>query len=325
MNKAAYDVLQSINPGKRNWIISRSGWAGLQHYSWNWTGDVASTWEALRQTLITLMGLSLSGHFFSGSDIGGFSGNPSAELYLRWFQLSTFIPFFRTHSAVGTEAREPWSFGEPYTSIIRQYLNLRYQLIPYIYTLAWQCHHEGLPIIRPLFWNFPERHELWDIDDQFTLGDDILIAPVLQPECKARQVILPPGDWYYFWDDVRYSGPTTVKVDVSVDRIPIWVRAGSILPRETNKDLLELHIYPTTEYEAYGKVYLDAGDGYDLWRVDEYRCSLSGDTLTINRQTSGDYPNSYREICFVLNGQPVPLCWHGDEKVTLRYASGSTL
>lgn len=325
MNKAAFEGLQAINPGKRNWLISRSGWAGLQHYAWNWTGDVASTWEALRQTLITLIGLSLSGHFFSGSDIGGFSGNPSAELYLRWFQLSTFIPFYRTHSAIGTEAREPWSYGEPYTSFIRKFLNLRYQLIPYFYTLAWQSHHEGLPIIRPLFWNFPERSELWDIGDQFTLGDDLLIAPVLEPGCNSRRVVLPPGDWYDLWDDVRYLGPATLQIDIATDRIPIWVRAGSIIPREINKDLLELHIYPTTGYDACGKIFSDAGDGYERWRVDEYRCSLSGDTLTINRLTSGDYPHPYQEVCCVLHGQPVPLRWDGDEQMPLRYASGSVL
>ena len=325
MNKATYEMLQSLNPDKRNWLISRSGWAGLQRYAWNWTGDVASTWEALHQTLITLMGLSLSGHFFSGSDIGGFSGNPSAELYLRWFQLSTFIPFFRTHSAIGTDPREPWSFGEPYTSIIRQYLELRYELIPYFYTLAWQSHQEGLPIIRPLFWNFPDQSELWDIDDQFSLGDDLLIAPVLHPESKVRQVTLPPGDWYYLWDDVFHTGPTNLAADVALDRIPVWVRAGSILPREISIDKLELHVYPTHDFEAYGKIYSDTGDGYGSWRLDEYQCSPTGDVLKINCQTSGDYKTTYQEICIVLHGKPVPLYWNGDGKVTLSYASGSIL
>ena len=125
-------------PDKRPWIFSRSGWAGFQRYAWNWTGDVETSWEALQQTIPTILGLGLSGHAFSGVDIGGFSGSPGAELYLRWFQLATFLPFFRTHSAVGTKPREPWVFGEPYNTIIRNFLELRYKLIPYLYTLAWK-------------------------------------------------------------------------------------------------------------------------------------------------------------------------------------------
>jgi alpha-glucosidase len=320
MNKAAYEALRLLNPDQRTWLISRSGWAGLQYYAWNWTGDVASTWEALRQTLITLMGLSLSGHFFSGSDIGGFSGNPSAELYLRWFQLSTFVPFFRTHSAVGTNRREPWIFGEPYTSIIRQFLILRYQLIPYLYTLAWRSHEEGTPVIRPLFWNHPELSSSWDIDDQFYLGDDMLIAPVLQSACDSRKVVLPPGDWYLLWDDTYYQGPATITIPVSLERIPIFIRAGCIFPRENNLQL-DLHIYPTKEYHAAGMLYSDSGDGFGNWRLDKFECHWDDGGLNLSRQVTGDYPYPYQDLNVIFHGSPVKRAQINGEEIKLRYAS----
>jgi alpha-glucosidase len=318
MNKAAYEALTTINPDKRAWLISRSGWAGLQHYAWNWTGDVASTWDALRQTLITLMGLSLSGHFFSGSDIGGFSGNPSAELYLRWFQLSTFFPFCRTHSAIGTNRREPWIYGEPYTTIIRQFLLLRYQLIPYFYTLAWKSHKRGIPMIRPLFWNHPDRDSSWNIDDQFYLGEDILIAPILQPDCDTRSIVLPPGVWYFMGDDTCVIGPTTVKVPVTLEHIPIMIRGGSIIPREVNGDL-GLHVYPK-DFHASGILYTDAGDGYGNWRVDEFNCAIENGDLNISRQVKGDYPFPYQNMFMVVHGHRVKRAWMNDKEIELRYA-----
>ena len=148
---------------------------------------------------------------------------------------------------------------------------------------------------------------------------------MLHPESKVRQVTLPPGDWYYLWDDVPRTGPTTLAANVTLDRIPVWVRAGSILPREISIDKLELHVYPTRDFEAYGKIYSDTGDGYGSWRLDEYQCSLTGDVLKINCQTSGDYKTTYQEICIVLHGKPLPLYWNGDGKVALSYASGSIL
>jgi alpha-glucosidase len=132
MNRAGYEALQKHRPERRPWILSRAGWVSQQRYAWCWTGDVQTSWECLRGTVATVLGVGLSGQPYSGPDIGGFTGDPSAELYLRWFQLSAFLPFFRTHSALGTLRREPWVYGEPYTSIIRRFLHLRYQLLIYI-------------------------------------------------------------------------------------------------------------------------------------------------------------------------------------------------
>ncbi|HEY9806863.1 MAG TPA: TIM-barrel domain-containing protein [Candidatus Obscuribacterales bacterium] len=151
--EAAYESLCQYRPEKRPFIVSRAGWAGLQRYAWTWTGDVEYTWAALRQTISTVVGLGLSVIPYSGPDIGGFQGNPSAELYLRLFQMASFFTFYRTHSANNVENRGPWTYGEPYLSIILQFLKLRYKMMPYFYTLAWEANQKGYPPVRPVFWS----------------------------------------------------------------------------------------------------------------------------------------------------------------------------
>ena len=175
MNRAGYEALRKYQPDRRPWILSRAGWISQQRYAWGWTGDVQTSWECLRTTVVTVLGAGLSGQPYMGPDIGGFMGDPSAELYLRWLQLSAFLPFFRTHSALGTARREPWVFGEPFTGIVRQFLRLRYRMLPYLYTLAWQSSQKGFPLVRPLFWAEPENRELWEAGDSFLLGDQLLV------------------------------------------------------------------------------------------------------------------------------------------------------
>lgn len=301
MNRSGYEALLKYIPECRPWIFSRSGWAGLQRYAWNWTGDTETSWQSLRQTVATILGLSLSGHAFSGPDIGGFSGNPSAELYRRWFQLATFLPFFRTHSAIGTERREPWVYGEPTTSIIRKFLKIRYRLLPYLYTLAWDAHREGTPPVRPLFWADPKEPSLWDIDDAYLLGEALLIAPILEEGIQTRSVILPPGNWYSYWDDYLHIGSTRLGVDASDDTIPIFVKGGSIIPME-DKQYLQLHIYPQLSGDSYSHIYFDEGDGYGQWRIDKFKLARNQNDLIISWDTEGSFPFPYKRILTQLHG-----------------------
>ncbi len=181
MNRAGYEALKRTYPEMRPWILTRSGWAGIARYAWHWTGDIESSWECLKQTIPTLLGLGISGVPFSGSDIGGFLGDPEAEIFLRWFQLGAFTPFFRSHSALTASRREPWTFDPATLDSIRAALELRKNLLPYLYTLAWRTHKRGIPMMRPLFWENPEDENLCDVDDCFLLGSELLIAPVLEP------------------------------------------------------------------------------------------------------------------------------------------------
>lgn len=300
MNQSGYEGLRKYSPTKRPWIFSRSGWAGLQKYAWNWTGDIASSWESLKQTIPTLLGLGISGHAFSGADIGGYSGNPDAELYLRWFQMSTFFPLFRTHSAIGSKPREPWVYGEKTSSIIRNYLKLRYRLIPYLYTLFMDTVNAGMPPLRPLFWNDPSNSRLWDIDDEFLLGEELLIAPVIYPGAYTRKVTLPAGQWYSFWDDEQFIGDTDIEVKVNVDNIPVFIKAGTVLPLE-EEQVLYLHIYPTQNKNTTNHLYSDIGDGYGPWRLDIFTTNYKINELELTWEKEGEYLFPYEKVMIVLH------------------------
>ena len=225
MNRAAYEGLRAREPERRPFIVSRSGWAGGQRYAWTWTGDMRTGWDNLRQSLASVLGLGLSGFPFAGPDIGGFSGEPpSAELFIRWFQLASFLPFFRTHSAWYLPRREPWEFGPEAEAILRKALELRYRLLPYWYTLAWEAGRTGAPPVRPLCWSDPGSAELRAADDAFLLGDALLVAPVFEPgaspapgHAAARRVAGAGGRR-------PARGPGRVELAAPLDRIP---RAGA--------------------------------------------------------------------------------------------------
>jgi alpha-glucosidase len=301
MNRAGYEALERFRPERRPWIITRSGWAGMQRYAWNWTGDTETSWGALKMTIPTVLGLGLCGVPFNGPDIGGFSGDPSPELYLRWFQLAAFLPYFRTHCSIGTQPREPWIYGEPYTSILRDFLKLRCRLTPYIYTLAWQASQTGHPLIRPLFWSHAEEPALWDVDDAFLLGDFILAAPIVEAGALQREVLLPSGGWFDFWDDQLYQGGAFVTLEAPFERMPLLVRQGSILPMEEAGRLL-LHIYPDYQGQAQGFLYSDDGDGYGPYRLDRLAFRSSAQGYEIRRQEEGQYLFPYSRVTLIIHG-----------------------
>ncbi len=305
MNRAGYESMSHFRPEQRPWLLSRSGWVSNSRYAWNWTADINTSWECLRLTIPLVLGTGLSGQPYTGPDIGGFSGNPSAELFLRWFQMAAYLPFFRTHSAHGTAQREPWVFGEPFTSIIRDTLRWRYRLMPYFYSLAWETSRTGYPIVRPLFWDQPRSADLWQIDDAFMLGPALLIAPILEEGAKRRSVHLPHGQWFGLWDDKSYSGD--VEIECGLENIPVFVRQGSLLPMDEDNQLV-LHIYPpapglTTEHRLYS----DAGDGSPIpgendYRLDQFQITTKPNELVIYWENEGAYPLPYTQVELVIHG-----------------------
>ncbi|MBW4688818.1 MAG: glycoside hydrolase family 31 protein [Komarekiella atlantica HA4396-MV6] len=306
--EAAYEALSEYQPQRRPFIVSRSGWAGLQRYAWTWTGDIETSWEGLRQTIPTVLNLGLSGIPYSGSDIGGFKGNPSAELYLRWFQISCFMAFCRTHSADNTKPRTPWSFGEPTLSIIREFLRLRYRLMPYFYSLACVASQTGHPLVRPLFWADIDNSQLWSIDDAFLLGDALLVCAIAQEGATSRAIALPKGNWYNFWDDVLLEGGESVNLKAPLEQIPLLVKAGSILPMEEDNQLI-LHIYPSAFLTSESQVYSDAGDGYGESRLDHFYLTQNQDCLELTWKQQGDYAFSYTGVQLHLHGFEAQQVW----------------
>jgi alpha-glucosidase len=235
-------------------------------------------------------------------------------LYLRWFQLAAFLPFFRTYEIWVSQHREPWEFGEPYLSILRDFLRLRYALLPYWYTLAWKAHHTGHPLVRPLFWCDPADKNLWEVDDEFLVGDNLLVAPVTQDNSRSRQVILPQGRWYSFWNDAGFDGPARVAIETPLERIGLFVRAGTVLPMEENGNLI-LHLYPG---EGDSQLYSDAGDGYGDWRVDKFQLTQDMNHLKLNWQSDGDYPFPHPRVQLVLHAWQAKRAWRDGEEIAVK-------
>jgi alpha-glucosidase len=301
MNAAAHNAIRNFQPDKRPWLLSRSGWAGLQRYAWKWTADVQSTWEALKMTIATVSGFGVSGIPYSGSDIGGFSGDPEPELYIRWFQMSALMALFRNHTAISTTRGEPWQYGDEAVEICREMLALRKRLIPYLYTLSWDAAMTGAPFVRPMVWAEPDDPRFWQVDDSYLLGNSILVAPVLEPGAVSRSVLLPEGGWYHYWDEKAYQGGREVEVSAPLDQIPFFIKAGSVVPMAED-DGLVLHLYPPIdEGESSSHLYLDDGDGFGPSRTDHFLFHRRANRLFLQWRMDGIYP-APDQVRIVLHG-----------------------
>lgn len=256
--RATYDGVLALRPNERPFVLTRATYAGGQRYAATWTGDNSSTWNHMRQTTPQLLNLGLSGFAMAGADVGGFAGSPTPDLLTKWLELAAFQPIDRDHAVKGSRDREPWVDGPEQESIRRKYIQERYRLMPYLYTVAEEASRDGMPIIRPLFVEFPhaadDGHPM-DLDAQgeFFFGADLLVAPNPSPEEQsAYQVHLPPGVWYDYWSGQRLDLRASVEshdlekhndakndeaqiqkfliITPKLDTLPIYVRGGSIIP-----------------------------------------------------------------------------------------------
>ncbi|MEE9607332.1 MAG: TIM-barrel domain-containing protein [Myxococcota bacterium] len=228
--RATRAFLESQDPERRPFVVSRSGHAGIQRYAAIWTGDNHSRWSHLRQSLPMLLNLSLSGVAFCGADIGGFAFSCTPELYARWIQIGALYPFARTHSMWLKRRQEPWRFGRRVEAIAREALELRMRLLPYLYGLFRESEQSGAPVWRPLFFEFPDDPEAATVQDQVMVGPALLAAPVLERGARERELYLPPGVWLSWHDDTRFVGPRRVRVPAPLERMPLFARAGALVP-----------------------------------------------------------------------------------------------
>jgi alpha-glucosidase len=222
----------------RPFVITRAGYAGIQRHAVVWTGDNTSCWEHLNDSLQMLLNLGLSGVPFVGSDVGGFLDNTTPELWIRWLQMAVFTPFLRNHSNIDTVAQEPWAFGPRIEEIARDSLHLRYQLIPYLYGLFQEASRTGAPMMRPLLWHYPNDPVAAACSDQFLVGENLMVAPILRQGAVARSVYLPRGEWFDFWSGELFQGGVHVVLPAPLERIPILVRSGTILPMKTVRQFI---------------------------------------------------------------------------------------
>jgi alpha-glucosidase len=312
MAKASAEGLERLRSQQRSFVLTRSGFAGVQRYSAVWMGDNQSWWEHLEVSLPMLCNMGLSGVAFVGCDIGGFAGNATAELFARWMQMGMLYPLMRAHSALKTEQHEPWVFGEQTERICREYIELRYRLLPYFYTLFWEAATTGAPILRPLLYHYSHDHQTYQISDQALLGASLLAAPVCRPGVAYRAVYLPEGTWYDWWTGDRYDGPTHILAAAPLERMPLYVKAGAIIPMQPVMqfvdqrpiDELRLRIWSGT-----GELTLYEDDGHSFaYRqgassLTRYRVHTSDNQTTVQIQArEGNWTPPDRTVIVELVG-----------------------
>jgi len=315
MARATYQGLKKFSYPKRPFVITRAAYSGAQRYTSTWTGDNVATWEHLSIANIQAQRLCMSGFSFVGSDIGGFAEQPNGELYARWIQLGIFHPFCRTHSSGDHGDQEPWTFGTNITDIVRKFIEIRYQLLPYLYTAFWRYANEGVPILKSLVLydqNDPHTHYR---NDEFVFGEKILVCPVTEANAKGRRMFFPEGYWYNYWNSEYIEGGQELWVDADLDSMPIFVKEGAIIPKypiqqyvgEKQIDELTLDVYYKKGKEK-SELYDDAGDGFDYkkGRFSLRTFSLVGkpDELIIQQHKSGKFMTSYKTFKMKLHGLP---------------------
>ncbi len=261
MNRASYEAQTESRPDKRPYLLSRSGCPGIQRYAQTWSGDNFTSWNTLRYNIPMGLGLSLSGAPNTGHDVGGFAGpRPDPELFVRWVQNMIFQPRFCIHSwnTDGT-ANEPWMYPDM-LPLVREAIQFRYRLIPYLYSLLVEAARTGHPIIRPMVYEFPHDIRCHTESFDFMLGPNLLVASVLEAGMRTRSVYLPAGTgWYDFYSGQHYEGKQTVEVDTPLERIPLFVPDGGIIPMANDM----IYIYPHPE-TGYGEFTLFEDDGISL-------------------------------------------------------------
>jgi alpha-glucosidase len=316
--RATFEGLQKLRPGQRPFVMTRASYAGGQRYAVTWTGDNSSTWDHLKLSVAQLVNLGLSGFSYSGADVGGFTGGPSPELMTRWFEIGAFTPVFRDHSMKEAPRAEPWVDGPEHLAIRRRYVDERYRLMPYLYALAEQNARTGDPIMRPVFYDYPSALKAsCDQTMSFTLGRSLLVAASPRPDSPdGYNICLPQGGWYDYWTGL----PTTsnsLRETPKLDSLPVFVRAGTILPRqplvqstsETPNGPLELHVYPGED--CRGELYWDDGmrvDGPNLRQTIRCGVTPAGVTLDFDARQGG-YKPWWKQMRVTVHG------WDGNGAV----------
>ena len=314
MSRATEEGVLKLRPDRRPFVLSRDTYSGGQRYAAVWTGDNSATWEHLRISVRELMTMGLSGLTFAGADIGGFSGSPSPELYTRWLEAGVFYPYCRTHTNKGTANQDPWSYGDRQTDINRQSIDLRYQLLPYLYDVFYEASQTGLPVMRALLLDYPNDPEAIQQNGEFLFGNDLLVAPVMEQYQIKQQVYLPRGQWINYWTNRVYSGPENVAVSAPLSRIPIFVRGGAIIPTQQVVQYtgqapinpLTFKVYP--DGESSREYYEDDGTSFNYRQGDFLRERVSVNaqphllTLSISAR-QGSYAPPPRSIEFEVHGQ----------------------
>jgi len=311
--RGTYEGLLKLQPDLRPFVLTRAAYAGTQRYASTWTGDNTASWNHMRLSVPQLLNLSLSGFAFVGDDIGGFNGSPTPELLTRWMELGVFNPIYRNHANKGTRDREPWVDGPEHEKIRKSYIETRYKLLPYIYTGLEEASRTGVPLMRPLFLEFPKETSLETDGEEFMFGRSLLVAPKEWPFVDPYEVKLPAGDWFDYWTGEKHSGPAEFKVDPGLDVLPVYVRGGSILPEQPVIEYvgqqpsgpLTLRVYPGPE--CSGDLYADDGDTFAYkkgqFMREHFTCEASSSGVKVHiAAPDGAYQPWFKQMRLAVYG-----------------------
>lgn len=315
MARATYEGVKKFVYPKRPFVITRSAYSGTQRYTSTWTGDNVATWEHLWIANVQVQRMCMSGISFVGSDIGGFAEQPNGELFARWIQLGVFHPFCRVHSSGDHGDQEPWSFDDEVTDIVRKFIELRYQLLPYLYTMYYKYSKEGTPMIQALVHYDQEDTQTHFRTDEFIFGEQILVCPVQEPNAKGRRMYIPRGRWYNFWSGEALQGGMEKWVVADIDKIPLFIKEGAIIPKypiqqyvgELDITELILDVYFKIGIEN-STVYEDGQDGYDYkkgqYSLRNFKLRGKENELIIQQFKDGTFTTSYSKLKLRLHGLP---------------------
>lgn len=309
MTRASYEGARELM-GKRPFILTRAGYAGLQRYTAIWTGDNRSEDDHMLAGVRLLNSLGLSGVAFTGMDIGGFSGNPSIGLYARWMQLGAFIPYYRNHAQVNTKAAEPWAFGEELLEVSRNYINLRYRFLPYLYSTFYEAVSTGMPVMRSLALQDTYDANVYDtrFQNEFQLGHAFLVAPFVSGK-DFGEVYFPAGKWYDLYTDAVQAGGTSKVLPLVFSKLPVYVKGGSIIPMQTQiqstaekpADTLFLHVYKGDTANTF-VYYEDDGQTYNYEHGEFYKRTIRYEGSLVLEKPAGNYVSRFNNIKLILHG-----------------------
>jgi alpha-glucosidase len=310
MAMATTSGLRDAMPDRRTFVLTRAGFAGIQRYAANWMGDNMSRWDHLWLSIPMAMGFGLSGQPFVGADIGGFAGHSNAELFLRWMQYGTLTPFCRNHSELGNVDQYAWTWGETITGLVRDAIELRYRLLPYLYAAFLRAAESGAPVQRPLVFDHQDDAAVREIDDEYLLGPDVLVAPVVEAGMTSRQVYLPAGGWYDWHTGEALGARRFVLAPTPMDRIPLYARAGAVVPMWPQAPpstaghqpaAVDLHLFVPTA-DGTHRSFLQEDDGVTFaaragaFVRTTFEVTRRGDGVTLRAGVEGDgYPEFARE------------------------------
>ncbi len=296
MSRSTFEGVKKLRSEKRPFVLTRAGFAGIQRFSAVWTGDNYASWDHLALSIPMLTNLSVSGVPFVGGDVGGFNDRPSGELYTRWLQAAALTPFLRSHSVGWAGNKEPWEYGDEYTPINRASIELRYRFLPYLYSLFYQHERTGQPVMRPLWYEFPDDRSTYLVSDEYMVGGDVLVAPVVKEGMRNRDVYLPAGAaWINWWTGERLDGGKQHRVDAPLDRLPLFVRSGAVIATQDVIQhtgqmpgaalTLNVAVGIAPGKSEFAEIHQDAGDGYGYRRSEwrEIRIEHRQGSLKISR------------------------------------------